>query len=124
MASISNHILKLTSCLLVVYLILATPKAVTAAITCGQVASKLAPCLQYAKSNGAGPVPPACCNGIKAIAALAQTTPDRKTACNCLKSFSSSVSGINYGTVANLPSKCGVNIPYKISPSTNCNSVQ
>ncbi|KAK3405011.1 hypothetical protein EUGRSUZ_K01283 [Eucalyptus grandis] len=45
-------------------------------------------------------------------------------ACKCLKSASGSISGINFGVVAAIPGKCGVNIPYKISPSTNCNSVK
>ncbi|KAK4742545.1 hypothetical protein SAY87_000546 [Trapa incisa] len=119
----TTSLMKLAGCLLVVYMVVAYPKAVTA-ITCGQVAGKLAPCLQYAKGTGAGPVPSPCCSGIKTLATSAQTTLDRQTACKCLKSFSGSVSGINYGLVASLPSKCGVSIPYKISPSTNCNSVK
>ncbi|KAK8558273.1 hypothetical protein V6N13_038746 [Hibiscus sabdariffa] len=89
------------------------------AIRCGQVTSSLAPCISYLRSNG-GNVPPPCCNGIKSLNAAAQTTPDRQAACNCIKSSSASISGINYGLARALPGKCGVNIPYNISPSTDC----
>ncbi|KAL3715286.1 hypothetical protein ACJRO7_007079 [Eucalyptus globulus] len=94
-----------------------------AAVTCGQVASALAPCIPYARS-GRGPVPAGCCNGIRSLNNAARTTPDRQATCKCLKSASGSISGINFGVVAAIPGKCGVNIPYKISPSTNCNSVK
>ncbi|CAN6575990.1 unnamed protein product [Malus baccata var. baccata] len=96
--------------------------SVVHAITCGQVTSNLAPCIGYARSGGA--VPPACCNGIRTINGLAKTTADRQTTCNCLKSLSGSISGVNLNNVAGLPGKCGVNVPYKISPSTNCATVK
>ncbi|PKI40948.1 non-specific lipid-transfer protein 1-like [Punica granatum] len=95
-----------------------------AGITCGQVSSSLAGCIQYARGNGAGPVPQACCNGIRSLNSAAKTTPDRQAACRCLKSLASSISGINYGLVAGAPGKCGVSIPYKIAPSTNCDNVK
>ncbi|KAK4800337.1 hypothetical protein SAY86_020824 [Trapa natans] len=119
----TSSLLKLANCLLVVYLVMASPKAVTA-ITCGQVASKLGPCLPYVKGTGASIVPPPCCSGIKFLLQAAKTTLDRQTICKCLKSFAGSVPGVNYSLVAGLPSKCGVSIPYKISPSTDCNRLQ
>ena len=94
----------------------------TEAITCGQVASSLAPCVGYLSKGG--DVPPACCSGVKSLNSAAQTTPDRQAACGCLKSAYSSNSGINPANAASLPGKCGVNIPYKISPSTDCSKVQ
>ncbi|VFQ79496.1 unnamed protein product [Cuscuta campestris] len=93
------------------------------AITCGQVASSLGPCLNYLK-GAAGMPPPACCAGVKSLNSMAQTTPDRKTACTCLKSVAGSVNGLNPQTAAGLPGKCGVNIPYAISMSTNCANVK
>ncbi|KAK4748183.1 hypothetical protein SAY87_014769 [Trapa incisa] len=119
-------ILKLASCLLVVYMIVVSQKAVTA-LTCQKVALLFAPCIFSAINHShpiQAPVPVLCCNGFKTITKSAQTTFDRQTVCNCLKAFSGNVTGINYGVVASLPSRCGVNIPYKISPSTNCNSVK
>ncbi|KAK4748182.1 hypothetical protein SAY87_014768 [Trapa incisa] len=121
MASTSS-LLKLASCLVVVYMAMAFLKADTA-ITCGQVAGKTAPCIPYVRGKGVEPVPLACCNGIKALAASARTTQDRRATCNCLKSSIPRIPGINLKVLASLPSRCGVNIPYQINPSTNCNSV-
>ncbi|XP_050214099.1 non-specific lipid-transfer protein 1-like [Mercurialis annua] len=95
---------------------------VTEAITCGQISSSLAPCVNYLRSGG--PVPPACCNGVRSINSAAKTTPDRQAACNCLKKAAGGIPGINQNLAGGLPGKCGVNIPYKISMSTNCASVK
>ncbi|KAI7743456.1 hypothetical protein M8C21_011307 [Ambrosia artemisiifolia] len=90
------------------------------AISCGQVTGKLVSCYGYLTKGGS--VPPACCSGVKGLNSLAKTTPDRQAICNCLKSAASS--SINAGYAASLPGKCGVNIPYKISPSTDCTKVK
>ncbi|XP_021290753.1 non-specific lipid-transfer protein-like [Herrania umbratica] len=110
------------ACVVVLCLVVGAPLA-QGAITCGQVSSRLAPCIAYLRSNGAGAVPPSCCSGVNALNSAAQTSQDRKTACTCIKSAASSIAGINYGAAGSLPGKCGVSIPYKISPSTDCNSV-
>ncbi|CAN1134184.1 Non-specific lipid-transfer protein 5, partial [Linum perenne] len=112
--------MKLVSLFLVCALI-AAPMTVNA-MTCGQVAGGLAPCLNYLK--GSGLPTPGCCNGIKGLVSAARTTADRRQACNCLKSSAANVPGLNPTLAAGLPGKCGVNIPYKISTSTNCNTVQ
>ncbi|KVI11411.1 non-specific lipid-transfer protein 1-like [Cynara cardunculus var. scolymus] len=108
-------------CVVVACMVVATPY-VEAAITCGQLAGKLAPCLNYLKVGGS--VPAACCSGVKSLNAAAKSTPDRKTACGCLKSAYASNSGINANYASGLPSKCGVSIPYKISPNTDCSKVK
>ena len=110
------------ACVVVVCLVVGATLA-QGAITCGQVTSSLAPCMMYLRSNG-GAVPPGCCNGIKSLNAAAQTTPDRQAACNCIKNAAGTISGINYNLASGLPGKCGVSIPYKISPSTDCKSVK
>ncbi|KAE8695001.1 Non-specific lipid-transfer protein [Hibiscus syriacus] len=86
------------------------------------ISSSLAPCISYL-TNG-GEVPPACCSGVKYLNAAAQTTPDRQAACNCLKSAASSMNNVIYSFASELPRKCGVSIPYQISPSTDCKSVK
>ncbi|XP_039009422.1 non-specific lipid-transfer protein-like [Hibiscus syriacus] len=116
----SSTSLKL-ACVLALCLVVGAPLA-QGAISCGQVSSSLAPCIPYL-TNG-GEVPPACCGGVKYLNAAAQTTPDRQSACNCLKSAAASVNGINYSFASELPGKCGVSIPYHISPSTDCKSVK
>nr|XP_018624014.1 non-specific lipid-transfer protein 2-like [Nicotiana tomentosiformis] len=90
-------------------------------LSCGQVQSGLAPCLPYLQCRG--PLG-SCCGGVKGLLGAARTPVDRKTACTCLKSAANAITGTNIGKVAGLPSACGVNIPYKISPSTDCSRVQ
>nr|AAT68264.1 lipid transfer protein [Nicotiana glauca] len=101
--------------------VMLTPHA-DAAIFCGRVVSSLIPCINYVIKGGAIPAP--CCNGIKSLNNQATSTPDRQTACNCIKSAAASIKGINFSHAGSLPGKCGVNLPYKISPSIDCSTVQ
>ncbi|MGJ2918458.1 non-specific lipid-transfer protein [Salmonella enterica subsp. enterica serovar Paratyphi A] len=94
-----------------------------AAVSCSTVTSSLASCITYLRSGGRT-VPPGCCNGIKSLNAAAKTTPDRQAACKCIQAASSAIKGLNYGLASSLPGKCGVNLPYKISPSINCATVK
>ncbi|KAG6395482.1 hypothetical protein SASPL_146127 [Salvia splendens] len=88
-----------------------------AAVGCGQVVSYLNPCIPYVTNKG--PMG-SCCSGVKGLYNAAQTTPDRQSVCGCLKSLAGSYTGLDYNKAAALPSQCGVSIPYKISPSTDC----
>ncbi|CAK8575193.1 unnamed protein product [Lathyrus sativus] len=88
------------------------------AISCGQVSKSLKPCMHYLKNGGA--VSPSCCAGVKGLVNAARTIADRRTTCECLKSSAATFKEIIVGFAAVLPAKCGANIPYKISPSTNC----
>ncbi|KAK1440584.1 hypothetical protein QVD17_06413 [Tagetes erecta] len=115
----ANMVMKVIG-LVLACMVVAAPGA--EAITCGQVVSLLAPCLGYLTKGGA--VPPACCNGVRGLNNAAKSTPDRQTTCGCLKNIYSSNSGINLSNAGSLPGKCGVNIPYKISPTTDCSKVQ
>ncbi|XP_049374996.1 non-specific lipid-transfer protein 2 isoform X2 [Solanum verrucosum] len=74
-------------------------------------------------SSRRGPIG-GCCGGVKGLLGAAKTPEDRKTACTCLKSAANSIKGIDTGKAAGLPGVCGVSIPYKISPSTDCSQVQ
>ncbi|KAL2337599.1 hypothetical protein Fmac_012045 [Flemingia macrophylla] len=98
------------------------PKA-QGAVTCGQVVNNLTPCISYVVYGGAT-VPAQCCNGIRNLYGLAQTKPDRQAVCNCIKdsvrNSGFTYSNFNLNLAANLPQKCGVNIPYQISPNTDC----
>ncbi|GMI93082.1 ARABIDOPSIS THALIANA LIPID TRANSFER PROTEIN 1, lipid transfer protein 1, LIPID TRANSFER PROTEIN 1 [Hibiscus trionum] len=117
----SSMSLKL-ACIVVLCLVVGAPLA-QGTITCSAVTSSLSPCIAYLRSSG-GKVPTACCNGVRNLNNAAQSTPDRQAACNCIKSASGSIPGINYGLASSLPGMCGVSIPYKISPSTDCKSVK
>ncbi|XP_038902996.1 non-specific lipid-transfer protein 1-like [Benincasa hispida] len=93
-----------------------------AAISCGAVAGAVGPCIGYLKAPTGIP-PPACCNGVRNLKSQASTPADRRAACYCLKNAANSIRGIDVGAAAGLPSKCGVSIPYKISPNTDCTKV-
>lgn len=103
------------ACFVLLCMVVVAPHA--EALTCGQVTSTLAPCLPYLMNRG--PLRN-CCDGVKGLLGQAKTTVDRQAACTCLKSAASSFTGLNLGKAAALPNTCSVNIPYKISPSTDC----
>ncbi|KAF5737286.1 lipid transfer protein isoform 1.1 precursor [Tripterygium wilfordii] len=104
--------------LLLVCMVVVAPMVTDAAITCGTVVSLISPCVNYLR--GTVPLSQACCSGVKALNAQASTTQDRQTTCGCLKA---AAGGVNANRAAGLPSQCGVNIPYKISPNTDCSKI-
>ncbi|KAF7027459.1 hypothetical protein CFC21_039501 [Triticum aestivum] len=93
--------------------------ATDATISCGQVSSTLNPCISYASSNGANPTT-ACCSCVSSVASAARSTADEQVACKCIKS---APGGLNAGNAADIPFKCGVNIPYAISSSVDCSKI-
>ncbi|KAF8671316.1 hypothetical protein HU200_050027 [Digitaria exilis] len=104
----------------VALLLLVSSPASEAAITCGQVASSLAPCIPYATGN-VKTLPSGCCGGVRSLNSEARTSSDRQAACRCLKSLATSLKKLNMGTVSSIPGKCGVSVPFPISMSTDCN---
>ncbi|KAK6164208.1 hypothetical protein DH2020_001072 [Rehmannia glutinosa] len=106
--------------LIVTMLMMAVMPQGEAAIGCGTVVSYLNSCIPYL--TGKGPLG-SCCGGVKGLNSAAKTTPDRQSVCGCLKSIAGSYS-VNLGKAAGLPGQCGVSIPYKISPSTDCSKVK
>ncbi|KAG5071074.1 hypothetical protein AAZX31_03G036800 [Glycine max] len=121
MASLKVACVVAVMCMVVVAMS-AAPMA-QAAITCGQVAGDMSPCFSYLRSGGKPSQ--ACCNGVKSLSSAAKTTADRQGACSCLKNLANNMGqSLNAGNAASLPGKCGVNIPYKISTSTNCATIK
>ncbi|XP_059639577.1 non-specific lipid-transfer protein 1-like [Cornus florida] len=96
----------------------ATSLHAEASLSCGQVEGSMSNCLGYLKNGGT--VSPACCGGVKSLLRMAKSTTDRQDACRCLQDAAKKIPGINPGFASSLPGKCRVNIPYKISPSTDC----
>ncbi|KAL0377105.1 UNVERIFIED_CONTAM: Non-specific lipid-transfer protein 2 [Sesamum calycinum] len=91
-----------------------------ATIGCGAVLLTLSPCIAYVTDQG--PLG-GCCGGVKSLYAAATTTADRQSVCSCLESLARSASNIDLAKAAGLPRQCGLNIPYKISPSVDCSKV-
>ncbi|KAJ4747731.1 Non-specific lipid-transfer protein [Rhynchospora pubera] len=118
MASSSIHVI--TAAAAVTFLLLTAPH-MTSAITCSDVTSAVAPCSSYAYS-GKGSPSASCCSGVRSLNSQAATGDDRRTVCNCLKNLAKAVS-FNAGAVAGLPGKCGVNVPFVISTTTDCSKV-
>ncbi|PIN08194.1 hypothetical protein CDL12_19225 [Handroanthus impetiginosus] len=98
------------------------PPQTEAAISCSTVGTYVSPCANYVLYGGTPPA--SCCEGIRSLNNQASTTADRQAVCNCLKSIASSATPAMINNAASLPAKCGVSIPFKISPSTDCSKVQ
>lgn len=114
----SSMVVKVACLAVMMCMVLGVPLAY-AAIPCGQAQVTVAPCLGYVRGPGAA-IPAPCCNGLRTLNSQARTTPDRQAVCQCLKSTVLSIPGLNLAKLAALPGKCGVNLPYKISPSIDC----
>ncbi|VFQ97656.1 unnamed protein product [Cuscuta campestris] len=94
-----------------------------AQLTCSTVLNTLTPCLGFVTGSG-GPTQ-GCCGGITSLfnTAQSQGVGARKTVCSCLKSIASSATADQISRAASLPGKCGVSIPYKISPQVDCSLI-
>ncbi|KAL5704707.1 hypothetical protein ACHQM5_023097 [Ranunculus cassubicifolius] len=103
--------------LMITLMVVSAPYAAEA-ITCGQVTVDLAPCVGFLRGGGA-PLT-ACCSGVKSLNSAAKTTPDRKTACSCIKTLANSIPGIKPRMVSSLPGKCVVNVGFPISVDMDC----
>ncbi|KAL9315198.1 hypothetical protein ACSQ67_016199 [Phaseolus vulgaris] len=93
-----------------------------AAIPCGSVQLAVAPCISYLTGPAGTKVPAPCCNGVKRVNDQSKTTPDRQAVCSCLKNTALRIPGINVPRLAALAGACGVNLPYKVTPSIDCNT--
>nr|WEA82704.1 nonspecific lipid transfer protein 9 [Solanum melongena]WJJ08753.1 nsLTP9 [Solanum melongena] len=89
-------------------------------VTCGQVDANMAPCVSYLTQGGNPSA--ACCSGVKALSGLAQSTDERRTACNCLKAAANRYSNLKDDAAQALPGKCGVSLNVPISRTINCDT--
>ncbi|CAJ2655508.1 unnamed protein product [Trifolium pratense] len=117
----SMVLVRVTCLVMMMCMILGLPQTLVA-LTCGQVNTNIAPCIAYVTGSGSD-VPKPCCNGIRAVNNEAKTKSDRQAACKCIQTTVNALSGVNVDKLANLPSKCGVHLPFKPLPSTDCNKI-
>ncbi|KAM5582976.1 non-specific lipid-transfer protein 1-like [Rosa sericea] len=106
---------------LLVSMVVTTPYATNATITCGEVTALLTPCIPFGVLGGI--VLPDCCAGIKGLNAAQNTTEDRRTACTCIQEGAARIPGIDYDRINTLGDLCGSPCPYKVYPSTDCSQV-
>ncbi|KAF7824456.1 non-specific lipid-transfer protein 8 [Senna tora] len=119
---ISDTCTKFSSTIIVLALVLflyAASRPSEGAISCSDVIKDLRPCVSYLSSAGGGKPSAACCAGAKALASAASTPGDKKTACNCIKSASKSVT-INAQSAQALPASCGISLSISVSPNADC----
>ncbi|KAJ8753446.1 hypothetical protein K2173_019845 [Erythroxylum novogranatense] len=92
------------------------------AMTCGQVDSSLIPCVSYLMRGGE----PAsqCCDGVRNIKQMTQTTEDKRTACECLKQAVVRFPTISPEAAAQLPQKCAVDVGVSITKDVDCSKIQ
>ncbi|KAL1535364.1 non-specific lipid-transfer protein 2-like [Salvia divinorum] len=112
-------VMKLMMCsvLIAAALIASVAPPCDAALSCTAVISFVRPCNPYV--TGTGPIG-SCCIGASRLKDAARTTSDRQSVCNCLKSVTRGYSQAKFSKAEGIPRLCRINIPYKISPSTDC----
>ncbi|KAI4324534.1 hypothetical protein MLD38_030017 [Melastoma candidum] len=118
----SNVVVKVVSALVLLAFI-ASGSAV-AEIPCNLVVQDLMPCVPYVLSGRQ--LTTACCGGVRSLYTAAKSTKDRQDVCGCLKNAIQSIPLTSNAArlAAGLPAQCKVNLPYKISPSTDCKSIK
>ncbi|KAM7266870.1 hypothetical protein ACFE04_009036 [Oxalis oulophora] len=107
--------------LLFISMVITSPLA-QSAISCSQVAAAVAPCVNYCIVGGPT-VPVSCCRGLGGLLNEAKTRPDIQQTCRCMKSIASNFPAVKEENAAQIPPKCGIKSPFKISLSTDCNRV-
>uniref|UniRef100_A0A0E0MIW7 Non-specific lipid-transfer protein n=1 Tax=Oryza punctata TaxID=4537 RepID=A0A0E0MIW7_ORYPU len=100
---------------------LVVAETASAAVSCGDVTSSIAPCLSYVMGRESSPSS-SCCSGVRTLNGKASSSADRRTACSCLKSMAASFRNLNMGNAASIPSKCGVSVAFPISTSVDCSN--
>lgn len=90
-----------------------------AAVSCGTVTMKAAPCLNYAKGVDAVPSTQ-CCSGLTALATGAKTLDDKKAICNCMKNAVKNIKGVQDKFLSKIPTACNIKVNFPVSLSVNC----
>ncbi|KAI0502441.1 non-specific lipid-transfer protein 1 [Dendrobium catenatum] len=112
----------------VVLMLLIVAAAVTiprgeAQLTCLEVVGGyFMACLYFLNSGGF--LPAECCRGLRSLAEVAQAAIDRRSACNCLKMLVQGAAEEVLRRAGLLPETCQISdLPFVISPSTDCSMV-
>lgn len=111
-----------TLCLLLLASSLLLIQEADAAVSCGVVASKAAPCVSFV--TGKAPKPPqACCTGLQQLAEGAATVADRRGICQCLENEAKAFPGVQDRFLGQIPRICGIKVGFPVSLNTNCATI-
>ncbi|KAF7835876.1 non-specific lipid-transfer protein 8 [Senna tora] len=107
--------------LLLVLVLLLVPLASSSSneITCSDVIGYLRPCEEYLTAESGSKPSESCCEGANALKSAAITQQDRIAACECIKTVAKSIK-LNPQNAHDLPSNCGITLPFEISPTLDC----
>ncbi|OMO88820.1 Plant lipid transfer protein/Par allergen [Corchorus olitorius] len=124
------HNLKLVCMVAMLCMLVLDPKT-TAALSCWDVQKLLSPCAIYIFSLGTKNEDK-CCDGVRNLNEMSLIPNDHRDACKCIKSqLGDFIRNRNRkdtdsrlikikSLAKGFLGKCGVNVPYEISDSTNC----
>ncbi|XP_027337281.1 non-specific lipid-transfer protein 1-like [Abrus precatorius] len=116
----SSVVMKIACMAIMCMMVMGAPLLTHADITCLKVENTVIPCSEYVTGNG-GVVPQPCCTAVRTLNDEAKTTLDRQDICWCIRNVAQNLRGLNLSTFAALPANCGIHLPFKLSPSTDCN---
>ncbi|XP_058757486.1 non-specific lipid-transfer protein A-like [Vicia villosa] len=92
-------------------------------VSCSEAVSSLLPCLPFLE--GSLPATPSadCCTGATNLFNKANTTPIKRSVCQCLKDASTKFA-VKPDRAAQFPQLCHINVPFPISASVDCSKIQ
>ncbi|KAL6546274.1 hypothetical protein OROMI_021995 [Orobanche minor] len=90
-----------------------------AAITCGAVDMKAAPCIRFATGKDTKPSA-GCCSGLQQLAWTVKTVYDKKAVCRCLKAGVRNFSGVQDKYLRQIPAACRIKLSFPVSINTDC----
>ncbi|KAI5410210.1 hypothetical protein KIW84_055626, partial [Lathyrus oleraceus] len=92
-------------------------------VSCSEAISTLLPCLAFLE----GSLPPTpsvdCCTGVTNLFNKANTTPIKRSVCQCLKDASTKFA-VKPDRAAQLPQLCHIQLSFPISSSIDCTKIQ
>ncbi|CAI8596478.1 unnamed protein product [Vicia faba] len=92
-------------------------------VTCSEAISSMLPCLPFLEGS-LPPTPSAdCCTGATNLFNKANTTPVKRSVCQCLKDASTKFA-YKSDRAAHLPQLCHIQLSFPISASTDCSKIQ
>lgn len=92
----------------------------TEGVSCGEVNGALAACIIYLRGHEGSPSR-TCCDGVRAVKAMAETsTAAKRACCSCVKAAASRYADLKDQAAQDMPAKCGVQLDVPVSRNVDC----